>query len=110
MLCFLFSYVQVMPCFLDFVFPFGEQEYAQDFYFSGLREETSLDSGGGYPAISELGRSGREMRLCYNLRSVEASSGQTNLPWSIRQTAVYHEFDIETGRSVWITVKGNKLI
>lgn len=110
MLCLLFSYLQVMPSFLDFIFPFGDQEYAQDFYFSGLREESVLYSRERGPAIQQLGRSGREIRLCYNLRSVEVSPKQKDFPWSIRQAAIYHHFDIETGKSAWITVKGNKVI
>src|SRR5688572_3951480 len=73
---------QVMPAFLDFIFPFGLQEYLQDFYFSGFREDTRLLSTG--LIIPNLGRSGREIRLCYSLKSVEASNGNTSWPWSIR--------------------------
>jgi hypothetical protein len=110
MLCFLFTYHQVMPSFLDFVFPFGKQINAQDFHFSGLREESRLDVRRRGPEILELNRSGNELRLCYNLRSVEPSSNQTDLRWSIRQTAIYHSFDLKTGQTLWINVKGNKLI
>lgn len=110
MLSFLFSYHQVMPSFLDFIFPFGKQEYAQDFHFSGLREEDRLDVRRKGIEIHELGRSGREIKLCYNLRSVEVSKSQTDLPWSVRQSAVYHSFDLNTGQSLWVNVKGNKLI
>ncbi|KAH7356218.1 hypothetical protein BKA66DRAFT_250388 [Pyrenochaeta sp. MPI-SDFR-AT-0127] len=106
----LFTYHQVMAPFLDFVFPFGKQLYPQDFHFSGFREESRFTSVGNEQRIPELGRSGLGLRLCYNLRSVERSADVTDLPWSIRQTAVYHEFDTETGRAVWIIVKGNKLI
>jgi hypothetical protein len=110
MLSFLFSYHQVMPSFLDFVFPFGKQEYARDFHFSGLREESRLGAKQRGLNIPELGRSGNEIRLCYNLRSVERSEDQLDLPWSIRQSAVYHSFDLKSGKSLWINVKGNKLI
>ncbi|KAF2191006.1 hypothetical protein K469DRAFT_696760 [Zopfia rhizophila CBS 207.26] len=110
MLCFLFSYLQVMPSYLDFIFPFGDQEYAQDFHFSGWKEENFLEIRPRGLEIPKLGRSGREMRLCYNLMSVEESRDQIDLPWSIRQTAVYHSFDFETRKSVWITVKGNEVI
>jgi hypothetical protein len=43
------------------------------------------------------------------LRSVERSE-YTADPWSIRQAAAYHAFDVENGRSLWITVKGNDLL
>jgi hypothetical protein len=101
---------QAMVSFLDFIFPFGEQEYLEDFYFSGLREETRLSSPAKGLVIPELDRSGREIRLCYNLKSVERSLSDKNWPWSIRQTAVYHSFDVESGKAFWIIIKGNKLM
>ena len=105
-----FTHHQVMPEFLDFVFPFGEQEYMQDFHFSGFFEETRLLASDGGLNISALGRSGREIRLCYNLKSVESSNSNPKLPWSIRQVAVYHSFDVETGKSFWTVIKGNQLL
>lgn len=100
---------QVMVSFLDFIFPFGMQEYLEDFYFNGFREETRLSSPTSGLVIPRLGRSGRDIRLCYNLKSVERSSDQ-HWPWSIRQTAVYHSFDAEYGKALWIMVKGNELM
>jgi len=101
---------QVMVSFLDFIFPFGMQEYLQDFYFNGFREETRISSPAAGLVISKLGRSGREIRLCYNLKSVERSPSDKHWPWSIRQTAVYHSFDVEYGKALWIIVKGNELM
>jgi hypothetical protein len=102
---------QVMPGFLDFVFPFGEQEYAKDFHFSNFIAENQFCNDVDLNVarrIPELGRSGRMFQMCFNLRSVEKTTHSTpEWPWSIRQTAVYHSFDIETGRTVWIVVKGN---
>ena len=48
--------------------------------------------------------------MCYNLKSVEPSEYQPDMPWSIRQTAVYHSLDLETGRAFWVIVKGDELI
>ncbi len=105
-----FTYHQVMPVFLDFIFPFGRQEYAQDFHFSGFRHETSVTDDDLGLRLPELGRSGREIRLCYSLKSVEPSKGQQHWPWSIRQSAVHHSFDVETRRATWIVVKGDQLM
>lgn len=110
MFSFLCTFYQVPPSFLDFVFPFGLREHAQDFHFSGLRDESLLASYDRACVLSELDRSGRYIRFCYNLRSVEPSQSQSKLPWSIRQCAVYHTFDVENGRTSWIIVKGNKNI
>jgi hypothetical protein len=48
--------------------------------------------------------------MCYNLKSVEPSEYQPHMPWSIRQTAVYHSLDLESGKAFWIIVKGDELI
>lgn len=107
---FLFSYHQIMPSFLDFVFPFGKQIYPQDFHFSGLREDSRLGPHDQNISLMKLGRSGSGFQLCYNLRSVEPSKDSSSLPWSIRQAAVYHQFDTNTATALWVVVKGNKLI
>ncbi|KAH7313155.1 hypothetical protein BKA65DRAFT_517421 [Rhexocercosporidium sp. MPI-PUGE-AT-0058] len=101
---------QVMPNFLDFVFPFGHQQYAEDLLFSGFREDTRLVPSDGGLVIPELGRSGMEIRICYSLKSVEPKERDQDFPWSIRQTAVYHSFDLKTGKSCWIVIKGSHLI
>lgn len=106
-----FTFLQVMPRFLDLVFTFGQQDQQKDFYYTTFNEESFVDSHEARSsAIPRLGRSGRDVRLCYNLWSVEESDSPGSLGWAIRQTAVYHSFDIETARSVWINVKGNDLM
>lgn len=110
MLTLVFTYHQVLPSFLDFLFPFGNQQYTQDLHFSGFKCEdrtSDLDCG---LRIPELGWSGRDFQFCYNLKSVEPSKGQPEWPWSIRQLALYHSFDVETGRSNWILIKGDQLL
>ena len=100
------SYHQVMPSFLDFVFSFGAQHHAKDFSFTGFRHDTRLSNVEKSAPIASLGRSGRAVQLCYNLRSVEASPDQEYWPWSIRSTATHHAFDLETGLTNWFIVKG----
>jgi hypothetical protein len=99
-----------MPSFLDFVMSYGRHQHAQDFHFSGFRHESRLASADRGLEVPELGRSGRRIQLCYSLRSVEASSSQSKWPWSVRQTASYHSFDMENGRSTWIVIKGDPLM
>jgi mRNA-degrading endonuclease YafQ of YafQ-DinJ toxin-antitoxin module len=60
--------------------------------------------------IPELGRSGKEVRLCYSLKSVEPNDAKPKSPWAVRQVALYHSFDLETGKAFWIVVKGSHLI
>ena len=110
MLMLVFSYHQVMPEFLDFLFPFGKQHYAQDFHFSGFRQQTRLNKRNKGLSIPELGWSGSDLRICYNLKSVEPSESHPDWPWSVRQAAVHHLFDVGSGRSSWIVVKGDDLL
>ena len=67
------TYHQVMPAFLDFLFPFGFQKYRQDFHFGGFRQHTTLSDLDRGLAIAEIGRSGRGYQLCYSLKAVEQS-------------------------------------
>ncbi|KAF8848377.1 hypothetical protein BDZ45DRAFT_732967 [Acephala macrosclerotiorum] len=110
LLTYVLSYYQVMPSFLDFLFAFGRQEHACDLNFSGFRQESRLHPMYSCLQVPELGRSGRELRVCYNLKSVEPSTYQPHMPWSIRQAAVYHSLDLITGNSFWIVTKGDELI
>lgn len=112
MLMFTLTYHQVMPAFLDFIFPFGKQIYTRDFFFGGFRHENRLVESDLGPNLPKLRRSGQEIRICYSLKSVERSDEpeEKHAPWSVRQAATYHSFDVETGAALWICVKGNDLI
>ncbi|KAF2672997.1 hypothetical protein BT63DRAFT_421197 [Microthyrium microscopicum] len=104
------SHHQVMPVYLDHLFPFGDQENAKDAHFSSFRAENSLSNFLAQQQIPELGRSGLQIQMCYNLRSVEFKKTAHGSPWSIRQAAVYHSFDVKFGRAVWIIIKANSLL
>lgn len=99
-----------MPAFLDYVIPFGEQIKPHDSHFSGFKGDIMLDTAATGLAMPELGRSGFGFRHCYNLKSVEPSRGQVDHPYSIRQTAIYHSMDTQTGASTWMTIKGSQLM
>lgn len=98
-----------MPRFLDLAFTFGEQQAEKDFHYTAFNAENFLDNSDAKKyCIPRLGRSGHEIRHCFNLWSVEESEAPPY--WSIRQTAVYHSFDVCTGRTAWINIKGNELM
>lgn len=104
----LLSFHDVMPSFLDFILTFGKRHHAEEFPFQGFRQRTRLSNDARGLEIPELGRSGQDLSICYNLRSVEQSKDEW--PWAMRQTAVYHSFDVKLGRSTWIVAKANRLI
>lgn len=104
------SFLQISARFLDFVFAFGKQRLPTDFHYTAFRQENFLGVEEARKfAIPRLGRSGREIRHCYNLWSVERTESGRE-PWSIRQTAVYHAFDVDNGGALWVNLKGNDVI
>lgn len=106
------TYHQVMPVYLDFMLVFGAQSDAKDLRFSGFREQIRLKVQPSRHVIPELGRSGRLFQLCYNLKGVQAKKqSNENIKldeWSIRQAAIFHQFDVEHGTTLWIVTKGGK--
>ncbi len=109
MLKYLLTYHQVMPGFLDFLLSFGTADFnmKDDFFYTGFHHDDRLAAVPNSPwQLSAQDRSGQVLRHCYILRSAEKSEKE----WSIRQTAVYHSFDIINGNSFWITVKANAVI
>jgi hypothetical protein len=110
MLTRILSYHQVMAGYLDFISVFGLQSEPRDLRFSGFREQIQLSSSALWPAVLNLGRSGRQYQLCYNLKSVSCKPGQTacleEKEWSIRQAAFHHQFDVVKGTTLWIVTQG----
>jgi hypothetical protein len=103
------SYYQVMPSYLEFLLVFGIHKHSREKRFSGFRSDLMLSNGQNL-AITSLGRSGRQLQLCYNLKTVAKWTEEGRLmpsdnKWSIRQGAFYHQFDIENGNSLWIITR-----
>lgn len=105
-----FTYFQVIPEFLDFLLLFGEQEHAQDLYCSGFYQRTRLQGAELGTKADTRNWSGRDMQVCYSLKSVEPSPSQAHWPWSIRHCAVHHSFDAINIRSTWLIIKGDNLL
>ncbi|PGH11426.1 hypothetical protein AJ80_07104 [Polytolypa hystricis UAMH7299] len=105
-----FTYHQVMPVYLDFMFVFGAQSDATDLRFGGFHQHVMMRDPPRGPSMPELGRSGRYFQLCYNLKGVTPKlKSDVNLKldeWSIRQAAIYHQLDVVYGTTLWIVTKG----
>lgn len=99
------TYVQTMPSFVELIFSFGRQHFAQDFNFLGFFVQNLRSR-----AVPDAGRSSETAQLCYNLRSPEKSSSEDEVPWTMRQAAVWHSLDLKSGHSTWICVKADKVI
>ena len=103
------TYQQVMPQFLDFILPLGRQDNERGFNLGGFRYQTRLPARDRGIEVPELGWSGRDYQLCFNLKSVEQAIGSGE-SWSVRQAAIHHSFDAQSGQASWIVVKANKLL
>ncbi|TLD20995.1 hypothetical protein E2P81_ATG08659 [Venturia nashicola] len=105
------TYHQVMPVYVDFISVFGEYSDQRDLRFSGFREQSLMKEAQSGLVVPELGRSGRQFQLCYNLKSASLVKADKAAPttneWSIRQAAIHHQFDIIYGTTLWIVTKGH---
>ncbi|KAK3985628.1 hypothetical protein QBC44DRAFT_154128 [Cladorrhinum sp. PSN332] len=105
------TFHQAMSPFVELVLGFGKPRSEQEFHYTAFRHEGYMGTHQGQRlAIPQLGRSGREIRHCFNLWSPEQSNASGSMTWSLRQTAAYHAFDIEFGQSLWINIKANNLV
>ncbi|KAK0941806.1 hypothetical protein LTR29_006698 [Friedmanniomyces endolithicus] len=75
---------QVCPGFLDIVGAYGVKTNEDERVFYGGRE------------------SGGKDELCYNVPHVERHGRDLRDPWSLRQTACYHQHSSDTESSRWI--------
>ncbi|KAI0856956.1 hypothetical protein F4860DRAFT_518370 [Xylaria cubensis] len=107
MLTSLFYYHQVMPRFLDIVLSFGALRGLQRCIFEYEDLTWPCAIGSSIPQVN--GRSGNEIRYCYNLWSVEKSD-HDKCPWAIRQAGLYHSIDTDSKNSTWIYVKTNDVL
>lgn len=110
---YLMTYHQVTPFFVEFVLPFGRRQYKQDFPHCGFRNVSRLHEAdaSGCPQRSVFAE--RQIEISYSLMSVEPDADlndPTKKRWSVRMCSIYHAFNVETGQTTWMTVKGNSLI
>ncbi|KAI1623065.1 hypothetical protein EDD37DRAFT_455481 [Exophiala viscosa] len=110
MLMALLTYYQVMPAFLDFVFPFGKTADARDFFYSGFKHETRLSKADRGLRVDPLSRSGLRLQVSYSLWAPAKTNAFQNWEWSVQPMSIYHSFDFETGRMLWILIKGDPKI
>lgn len=93
------------------MYSFQASLYPLDYNLAMFNDEnTLLAPPSQILPLGELDRSGREIRYSFLLRSIESSTSTPNQPWAIRQLAVYHSFDVVSGRSLWVTCKGNSAV
>ncbi|KAM0429195.1 hypothetical protein ACHAQK_011240 [Fusarium lateritium] len=108
------AYQQIPPAFLTCLYSFRTSHSPYEWCNLPLFNDnnTLLSRKEHTLPIEQLGRSGREIRYSFVLRSVESSNSVTTKlspSWAIRQLAVYHSFDVVSGQAFWLTCKGNSV-
>lgn len=109
MFTYLSSFHQISPSFIPAICSFGRVLEPKDVCLAFLdADESRLISSPDRVPMYPRGRSGSEIQLSYLLRVVEKSTSRK--PWNfiVRPLAVYHSYDVQTGRALWVTVKGNR--
>ncbi|CAI4215863.1 unnamed protein product [Parascedosporium putredinis] len=116
-LCKILSYHQTHAYFVDCISTFGATEDPLDYSLVSMYSDDTLHlAEERLLHIPRLNRSGHDIQLSYILRSVEKSEQwekdklEGKWQWKIRQMAVHHQFDVKTGRALWITIKANGLM
>lgn len=103
------TYHQVSSCFLNFVTFSGSVAGRSDLGLGGFRSESCIRK----PKFvsQKLDRSGRHIHVSYILKTIErnhlkgqllAGDPDNEIEWIRPHAAVHHQFDMETGKSLWI--------
>ncbi|KAK7952723.1 uncharacterized protein PG986_008451 [Apiospora aurea] len=108
---FLCTYHQVPPGFLELICSFGRQSVKwNNFHHMHILHQLSSNTPYSNMEMSEIGRSGKELRVGYKLFAMEQQEPELKYKWVMRQTATYHTLDLVQLKAFWITVKANELI
>ncbi|KAK7926919.1 hypothetical protein PG985_003917 [Apiospora marii] len=110
------SYGAISSNYLSFIASFGS--LTGSLGFGGFRSEVSLEKA--QFASEKLGRSGKHIKLSYSIETIQRNQldqvrtmNDPNLDendphpdahvyWLRPQAAIHHQFDTETGASLWI--------
>lgn len=107
-LTYLLSHHQVMPSFLDFCFKFNSRE--DPICTTLYRQEDFIGEQHVGQELMYLGRSGTRIQYAFNILGFDDEKTADGYDWTLRQTTVYHSFDLKLSKSFWIIVKGNGLM
>ena len=100
MMFLLFTYHQVSPWYLNFLTCLDSSTGASDLSFGGFRPQLLITNPGS--PVQELGRSGCHYHLSFRLQSIQRLENARYSRWRKHNAAIYHQFDVSTGRALWI--------
>lgn len=107
------TYQEMSPDFLKLMHSLGKQiRPAQSEHFGRFFDELHIKEPSeqrGPLTIPSFNRSGNELRCFYQLNGIEPGESDEHgvREWSVRQTTVYHSFDMNKPRQFWMTIKAN---
>jgi hypothetical protein len=96
-----------MSTFVDFVVTFKTRR--DPISYAIFRHENYLEPHSPKFSLTARERSGVQIQHAFNLLSVERSRNEVELnAWPLRQIALYHSFDVISGQTLFIVLKGNR--
>ncbi|KAK4220882.1 hypothetical protein QBC38DRAFT_493209 [Podospora fimiseda] len=96
----IFSYHQIEPWVLDFLFVYGKGSRRREARYNGFRTESTIKSNAD--TINMLRRSNKQYHLCYDIKSVSQDEEGNPNDIVVRHATIYHQFDVRTKRQLWI--------
>ncbi|KAI9861844.1 MAG: hypothetical protein M1824_001955 [Vezdaea acicularis] len=87
---------RVFIAFLDLLPTYGLRTHDDQHTWSGFRSSLPIQGSKDADTMHEC---------CYSLRYMEENGRGVGDPWSLRQTAVYHQFHQKNGQSCWIILQ-----
>lgn len=58
--------------------------------------------------LGDIGELLKKLECAYGLRYVELNNRDERIPWSVRQTAIYHKFKVDKGCSTWVVISASR--
>ncbi|KAK3331440.1 hypothetical protein B0H66DRAFT_467908, partial [Apodospora peruviana] len=103
------SHYSVMPAVLDFCFEARNKEKPTTTAMFRF-EDISHSPGGCNPRIQHAFNILAPEQQQYQSHPGDSADKSPTYQWQIRPTATYHSFDMADAKSVWLVIKGNKVI
>lgn len=104
----IFTHHQVMPSAMDLFLELRPRE--KPISTAVFRHEDYLGASGAQYSLEHLRRSGYCIQHAFSILGYEHETHSNEDPWPLRHIVVYHYFDIKSGTSIWILVKGNMVM
>ncbi|KAK2865047.1 hypothetical protein FQN49_003963 [Arthroderma sp. PD_2] len=93
---------------VSYLWPRTEGTYEDCLHGFGFKIQEDCKIWDGFQA--RMSPTGPYHELCYTIRFYEKNGRPSGNPWSLRQTGIYQQLDMSTGKSTWIFLQPSRTI